>query len=97
MTKTLKKINIARLIYDAYPHADLLPIDPDKDCCSLQTLLEKVTNENIGDSLFRFIVVEIVEGGESTIEGAIRVMEQAREDVEAVLKALRAKQFCLGS
>ena len=89
MNKTNKEINIARVIYDAYPHADLLPIDNERDCCNLQTLLAKVTGENIGDSLFRFIVVEIVEGGESTLNGAIRVLEQAKADVEAVLWALR--------
>ena len=84
-----KEINIARIIYDAYPHADLLAIDPDQDCRNLQTLLSKVTSENIGDGLFKFMVIEIIEGGESTLDGAIRVMEQAREDVEAVLQALR--------
>ena len=84
-----KQINIARIIYDAYPHADLLPIDPDQDCRNLQTLLSKVTGENIGDGLFKFMVIEIIEGGESTLDGAIRVMKRAREDVEAVLQALR--------
>jgi len=89
MQRTNKEINIARIVYDAYPHADLLPIDPDQDCRCLQTLLSRVTGENIGDSLFRFMVVEIVEGGESTLDGAIRVLEQAKADVEAVLQALR--------
>ena len=84
-----KEINIARIIYDAYPHADLLPIDPDQDCRNLQTLLSKVTGENIGDGLFKFMVIEIIEGGESTLDGAIRVIERASEDVEAVLQALR--------
>ena len=84
-----KEINNARIIYDAYPHADLLPIDPDQDCRNLQTLLSKVTGEKIGDGLFKFMVIEIVEGGESTLDGAIRVMKRAREDVEAVLRALR--------
>ena len=92
MNKTNKEINIARVIYDAYPHADLLPIDAEQDCCNLQTLLAKVTGENIGDSLFKFIVVEIVEGGESTLAGAIRVLEQAKADVEAVLLALRSAE-----
>ena len=84
-----KEINIARISYDAYPHADLLPIDPDQDCRNLQTLLSIVTGENIGDGLFKFMVIEIIEGGESTLDGAIRVMKRAREDVEAVLQALR--------
>ena len=90
MTKAKNQINIARVIYDAYPHSDLLPIDPEQDCRSLQELLAKVTSENIGDGLFKFMIVEIVEGGESTLDGAIRVMERARKDVEAVLQALHA-------
>ena len=90
MIKTKKEMNIARVIYDAYPHADLLPIEPDHDCRNLQTLLSKVTSENIGDSLFKFVVTEIVEGGEGTIGGAIQVIKQAKEDIEAVLQALYA-------
>jgi hypothetical protein len=89
MTRTKEEINIARIVYDAYPHSDLLPIDPEQDCHTLQTLLAKVTGENIGDGLFKFMVVEIVEGGDSTLCGAIRVLEEARADVEAVLQALQ--------
>ncbi len=89
MTKTKEEINIARIVYDAYPHADLLPIDAEKDCRTLQTLLARVTGENIGDSLFKFIVVEIIEGGDSTLDGAIQVLKQAKADIEAVLQSLR--------
>ena len=90
MHKTKEEINIARIVYDAYPHADLLPIEAEQDCRTMKTLLSKVTSEKIGDGLFTFIVVEIVEGGESTLIGAIRVLEQAEADIEAVLSALRA-------
>ena len=76
-------------MYDAYPHSDLLPIDPEQDCSSLQSLLAKVTTENIGDSLFQFLIVEMVEGGESTLAGAIKVLEQAREDIDAVIAQLK--------
>ena len=51
--------------------------------------MARVTGENIGDSLFKFMVVEIIEGGDSTLDGAIQVLEQSKADVEAVLKALR--------
>ena len=88
-----EEINIARIVYDAYPHSDLLPIDPEQDCQSLQTLLAKVTTENIGDDLFRFLIVEIVEGGESSLDGAIRVLERANTDVDAVLQALRIVKY----
>jgi hypothetical protein len=89
MPNTEEQINIARIVYDAYPHADLLPIDAESECRSLQSLLAKITGENIGDGLFTFMVVEIVEGGEGTLAGAIRVLEQAQADVETVLQALR--------
>ena len=85
-----ENINIAQILYEAYPHSDLLPIDPSWDCCNLEALLERVTTHDIGDGLFRFMVVEIVEGGEGTLAGAIRVMERAKDDVEAVLQALRS-------
>ena len=89
MPQNKEPVNIARIVYDAYPHSDLLPIDAERDCHSLQDLLARVTGENIGDSLFSFMVVEIIEGGEGTLNGAIRVLEQAKKDVDSVLQALR--------
>ena len=89
MPNNNEEINLARLVYDAYPHSDLLPIDPNKDCSSLETLWKKVKTKNIGDSLFQFLIVEMVEGGESTLEGAIKVLAQAREDVDAVIAQLK--------
>ena len=87
-----REVNIARILYDAYPDSDLLPLDPDRDCCDLQVLLEKVRSSSIGDTLFQFLVFEIIEGGEGTLDGAIRVIKRARGDVDAVLQALiRAK------
>ena len=91
---TQQKVNIAKILYEAYPHSDLLPIDPGWDCSDLPALLERVTTKDIGDGLFRFMVVEIVEGGEGTLDGAIRVMERAKQDVAAVLQALRNAHIC---
>jgi hypothetical protein len=87
MIKT-QRPNLARIVYDAYPHSDLLPIDPDADCRDLRTLMHRVWGDGIGDGLFRFLVIDIVEGGEGTLSGAIRVVRRARDDVEAVLQAL---------
>ncbi|MBN2271246.1 MAG: hypothetical protein JXN61_11570 [Sedimentisphaerales bacterium] len=89
MPQTKEPTNIARIVYDAYPHSDLLPIDAERDCRSLDSLRAKVTGENIGDNLFSSLVVEMVEGGESTLDGAIRVLERAKTNVDAVLRALR--------
>jgi hypothetical protein len=83
-----QEVNIARILYDAYPDSDLLPLDPDRDCCDLQVLLEKVRSSSIGDTLFQFLVFEIIEGGEGTLDGAVRVIKRARGDVDAVLQAL---------
>ena len=83
-----QEVNIARILYDAYPDSDLLPLDPDRDCRDLQVLLEKVRSSSIGDTLFQFLVREIVEGGEGTLDGAVRVIKRARGDVDAVLQAL---------
>ena len=44
--------------------------------------------DDCGDTLFKFLVVEMMEGGEETLEGAIRVVERARDDVDAVLADL---------
>ena len=87
MIKT-QRPNLARIAYEAYPHSDLLPLDPDADCRDLRTLMHRVWGDGIGDGLFRFLVIEIVEGGEGTLSGAIRVVRRARDDVEAVLQAL---------
>jgi len=84
-----EEINLARIVYDAYPHSDLLCIDPGQDCRSLDILREKVTTENIGDSLFKFLIVEIIEGGESNLNGAIKVLEQAQADIAAVMSQLK--------
>ena len=80
--------NLARIVYEAYPDSDLLPLDPDADCRDLRTLMHRVWGDGVGDSLFRFLVIEMVEGGEGTLNGAIRVITRARDDVEAVLQAL---------
>jgi hypothetical protein len=83
-----QSLNLARVVYDAYPHSDLLAIDPQTDCRDLRTLMHRVRGDGIGDGLFAFLVTEIVEGGDSTLSGAIRVVTRARDDVEAVLQAL---------
>jgi len=87
MRKTPKP-NIARILYDAYPDSDLLPLNVDRDCRNLESLCAKVRSDDFGDLLFQFLVTEIGEGGEGTLEGAVQVVERAREDLEAVLQAL---------
>ena len=84
--------NLALIVYDAYPDSDLLPIDPKTDCHNIEMLYDRVLKGNVGDTLFQFLVQEIVEGGESELDGAILVIERARADVDAVLAALIKEQ-----
>ena len=60
-------MNIARIIYDYFPDSDMLPIDPEVDCKDLKTLYDKITGmgtSELGDNLFRCIVVEVYEAGQ---------------------------------
>ena len=80
-------MNLAKILYDAYSHSDLLPIDPQTDLKDLKTLHRKVTSTNIGDGLFTFLVIELGEGN-GTLDEAIRLLRQAHRDIEAVLQAV---------
>ena len=80
-------MNLAQILYDAYPHSDLLPIYPQSDLKDLKTLHHKVASTNIGDGLFAFLVIELDEGN-GNLDEAIRLLRQAREDVDVVLQAV---------
>jgi hypothetical protein len=85
----MSKPNIARILYDAYPHSDLLPLDPDTDCRDMDALHKRVFTSPLGDGLFTFLVIEIMETG-ATLEDAIKAVERARHDLDSVLHALEA-------
>lgn len=84
-------MNLAQILFDAYPHSDLLPIDSQSDLKDLKTLHRKVTSTNIGDGLFTFLVIELDEG-DGNFDEAIRHLRQAREDVDVVLQAVIAEK-----
>jgi hypothetical protein len=89
-------LNLAKVIYDAYPDSDLLPcIDPEKDLVSLEALYNAVRRygDKLGDSMFRFIVIEAWEGSEQTvgsrpIANVIDALDCGSEDLRDVLVAL---------
>ena len=87
-------MNLAQILYNAYPHSDLLPIDPQSDLENLATLRKKVASTNIGDGLFTFLVIELDEGG-GTIDEVIRLLRQARNDVDAVLQVMLVEKRSL--
>jgi len=92
-------MNIAKIIYQAYPHSDLLPIDPIVDCTDLDTLLKKVITEDVGDTLFKFIVMEVhdtIDNDSDETAGPIRALERAVEDIEAVIQAFDSEKECEG-
>jgi hypothetical protein len=86
-----EKINLARIVFEAYPHSYLLPIDPEQQGRDLKSLQVKVTTKNIGEDLFRFLKMETIEGGPCTLDEKIRLLQQAREDIDVVLQDLHVK------
>ena len=92
MSRNNEEINLARIVLEAYPPNDLLPIDPEQHNRDLKILQVKATTKNIGDNLFRFLKVETVEGGPCTLDETIRVLQQARKDMDVVLQDLHVKK-----
>ena len=86
-------MNLAQILYDAYPHSDLLPIDPQSDLQDLKTFHRKVTSTNIGDGLFAFLVIELGEG-DGNLDEVIRLLRQAHHDIDVVLQAVISKWVC---
>jgi len=92
-----KKLNLARLIYNAYPGSDSIPISPShlRSLDELQEAAHRLDEAGEGDELFHFVVDEVVEAG-LTREGEIRIplarqaLERAVEQMQAVVDALRA-------
>lgn len=91
-----KTVNLAKVIYDSFPDTDMLTIDPKKDLKDMQTLYNAVTSispAELGDGLFRFVVVEAMEAGEQA-DGTVdafavrRALERAVEDLQSVISAV---------
>lgn len=86
----MKDAELAKIIYEAYPGSDLLPLDPDKDCRSMRALYDAVNVKNFGDGLFKFVVTELYEtslgedGCGIDIKETKRVLEVALKDIESV-------------
>ena len=68
-------MNLARILYESFPHADLMNLDPSTDLNELATLNEAA--KDCGDPLFRFIVNEATEGA----EGNPRVYASPRSSI----------------
>jgi len=86
-------MNIARTIYDNYPGAS--EMIPEEALTDLETLYNWAVqpDNNFGDSLLRFIIIEAKEGGETT-DGKIDpervgiVLTRGLEDLDAVIEAI---------
>jgi len=76
--------DLARIVVESYPNFDLCGIDPNVQ--SLEALQRSIQ----GDSLLAFIVTELREGVDGTLEDAIRLMTTARNDIQAVVDGLEA-------
>src|SRR3990172_3056275 len=78
MAKTKSKLLPAKLIYDNYPHGDLLPVCPPRKGESLEHWEERcAVSQQCGDGLFRFIVRELIECGDGGLQDAGRLLSTA--------------------
>jgi len=97
-TKT--KVNLAKVIYHSYPNHAELPIDPDKDCKDLNTLYNVVKGmppAELGDGLFRFIVIEAKEASEQDDgsfdpQRVMAVLGNAMTDIEFVINGIGSEE-----
>ena len=91
-------MNLAKVIYDAFPCSGDLQIEPEdlRDFKTLYDLMLETTPAELGDGLFRFIVIEAMESGEDldgkiNVDRVIRALERASKDLDKVINAIREK------
>ena len=89
MTTAERNNNMVRAldIYSAYPHSDLLPIEPPAQKASAREFLKQVDPRTLGDTLFLFILREVADlDGER--EEVIPALNRAIDDLAAVAEAV---------
>ena len=94
MAKSISKQKLARLLYDAFPDHDLLPLERDKDCADLDTL--HVAAQDCGDTLFAFVVAEVRDltrhlkqrVSVQMMDQIIQAIQRAEDDLGAVARHL---------
>ena len=79
---------IARIICTNFPDNDLLAIDTDEASKSLDAL--KAVVDDAGDSLFKFVVLEVA--GADDVDEAIARMERGVNDLQAIIGGLESLQ-----
>jgi len=94
MTTAERNNNIvsALEIYSASPHGDLLPIEPPAQDRSTGEFLKQVDPRTLGDTLFLFILREVVDLDGERAE-ADRALERAIEDLAAVAEAVSKDRY----
>lgn len=80
---------LGRVVYDAYPDASMLPLNPPADG-AINTLAKNMSrlSRSEGDSLFEFIVNELNDD-EEPIELILRLVRAQREIGEMINALLR--------
>jgi len=88
-------MNLAKVIFKSYPDSDLLPISEDvlSDIKSLYKHVLSASPAELGDGLFRFVVIEALEAGECTdghisIHCVLSALRRAITDIESVVEGI---------
>lgn len=94
MTTAERNHNIvsALEIYSAYPHGDLLSIEPPAQDMSAREFLKQADPPTLGDTLFLFILREVadVDGGRAEV---IPALNRAIDDLAAVAQAVSEDRY----
>jgi len=93
--KKTTDINIAKILYDSYPGSKFLFVQDPSEHNDIKTFKNEVNNHNIGDGLFKFIVVETFEvmddktkpTAKDVIEASIAI-DRAIDQLQEVSQAL---------
>ena len=83
---------LAKLIYDAYPGADLLGIDPPTSSTTMADFCRDDVYpraDNCGDGLFSFLVSELGETGLS-LDDCVNRLHTIASDIAAITRAFCA-------
>lgn len=79
---------LAKTIFDAYPEATALDIDPPEEGESLESYYKRVKKDlkDCGDTLFSFILTEL----NDCLDDPVGCLEQAQNDLQNVIIALQS-------
>ena len=87
-TKTISRTEIMRVAIRAYPDGEMLVGEIDD--MSDEELYGRACDDNVGDSLLKFVIIELYEGldGDLSLERALQLITNGIADLQSVDSAI---------